>query len=102
MPEVVGPQTEAFGLVKKAVESAQELGALQASALWALFCLVLLAYIAYKLKQERSDRDTWFTIRLEDAKSDFALAQAVQKLVDKLVEDVQHIKTIIEDRRGRR
>lgn len=73
---------QGFTTVTKAVDSAHMLGGLDPSSIWALMCMVLLAYTWYTAKQATKFQE----IRIREAVANAALADAVSRLADKVAQ----------------
>lgn len=93
-PQLAYADPQNFEVVNKTVSAAKELGDLPSSAIWALFCLVLVAYVWYTAKSNRQTDLQWQGIRLKDAEADAAMAQAVGKMAD----EISHLKVIVDER----
>ena len=92
-------------LIKRFTQSAQELGALQASGIWALFSLTLVAYIVWDKKQSKRRDEIWQDIRIKEAMAEVNSAQALNKMGDayeRLVDKISEISVILDERIPRR
>jgi hypothetical protein len=79
---------------KKIIDGANMLGALQASAIWALVASGLSFYIWQERKHHNEYDAEWRKIREKEAEADGRMADAVAKLADSLRE----IRTIVDER----
>jgi hypothetical protein len=76
---VIGPKD-----LDSVIQSAQGLGALSASAVWALVCLYFVWRDYQRDKQVKKTTEEWMKIRTEDAKADLLAANALNGIVDRL------------------
>jgi len=80
--------------VKQLSEGANLLGALQASAVWALFSgFVCYLYWTEKKHHEEYDKE-WMEVRIQQANALEGLANAMSKIAD----NYKELKTIIDER----
>lgn len=66
-----------FGPVTKAVASAQALAALGPTAIWALFCLLLIGYTVWREKNTRKSEEAWMKIRTDEMVVDSKIGDAL-------------------------
>lgn len=74
------------GVLEKFIGSAERLGVLSSSSVWAFFCLVLLAYIFVDSRYKRKASEQAWNARLEEANADHLMAQAVEKMAEQIRE----------------
>lgn len=77
---------QVYGPINKAVQSANALGALGVTAVWALFCMCLVAYIIWTLKQAKASDKQWQDIRMKEALSDQSVGEALSRIADKVAQ----------------
>lgn len=86
--------TTGFHTVNKAVQSAQQLGALGPAAIYALFCLLLIVFIIWREKQRMNAEREWLNIRTSEAVTDAATAAGISRLAD-VVQDMKSEMTVL-------
>lgn len=96
MDAVQGPPN--VGYLGRLISDAKELGALDASTIWALVSMALSFYVYRSEKSKKDVVDSWQNIRIEEAKADLVMAQAVERLTN----EVAQMKIIISERIPRR
>lgn len=83
------------------IRNANSLGAMQASAIWALISSILFIYI-WRIQKHHADYDDqWQDIRIKEAEGDIKIAEAVKSLADVVIkqnEQITEIKFIIDER----
>lgn len=87
-----------FGVVRKAVQSANDLSSLGVTAVWALMFMLLGAWSVWREKRAQAMADKWSDIRTEEAKADMLMAQAIQQIA----QEVARLKIIVDERLPRR
>lgn len=87
-----------FGVVKKAVESANDLSTLGVTAVWALMFMLLVAWSVWREKRAQTMAEKWTDIRTEEAKADMLMAQAIQQIA----QEVARLKIVVDERLPRR
>lgn len=90
-----------FGPVTQAVASARALADLGPTAIWALLCLILLGYTAWREKNSRKATAEWMKIRTDEAVADSKMADAVvlldatvKRMTEKIVELQTEVKVL--------
>lgn len=83
------------------IRNANSLGAMQASAIWALVSLMLAFYI-WRIQKHHADYDAqWQNIRIKEAEGDIKIADAVKSLSDvvaRVNDQTTEIRFIIDER----
>ena len=80
--------------IDKVLQGAERLGALNPASIYALVAILLGWDKVRTAAQAKKTMDDWQKIRSDDAASDLILAQAVQKLADKVAD----ISTVLHER----
>lgn len=84
-------------LIEGIIKNAERLGALSATAIWAFFTLILIGFITWKMKAESQASEAAWTARIEEAKADGMIANALEKLSDQVKELRFKIRCLGED-----
>lgn len=80
--------------IQQIIKGAEGIGALSATAVWALFSIYFIWRDSEKEKQSKSTSSEWLKIRSEEARADIVMSQAVQKMA----EEISAIKIILSER----
>lgn len=93
---MIGPKS-----IEDIIAQANNLGAMQASAVWALVSTMLAAYIWRMQKHHATYDAQWQDIRIKEAEGDIKIAEAVKSLSDvvgKQSEQLTSIRWILDER----
>lgn len=93
---MIGPKS-----LDEVIASANSLGAMQASAIWALVSGMLAVYIWRNQKHHANYDTQWQEIRIKEAEGDIKIADAVRALADVVAwqgEKLTEIRIIIDER----
>ena len=93
---MIGPPS-----IDELIGKANTLGAMQASAIWALISTILAFYIWRIQKHHATYDEQWQDIRIKEAEGDIKIAEAVKALSDvvsKQNEQITEIRFIIDER----
>lgn len=82
----------------RTVKLADRAGHLEASSVWAFFCLILIFYTVWKERWYRKDREDSQKIRSDEAATMLLTANALQKLSDAS----EKLEIVIDERLPRR
>lgn len=81
-----------FNGVAKLIVSAQNLGELGVSGVWAFFSLILIAYIFIKLRQERKMSEIAWDVRIKEVEADTLMSSAVENGFDKMTNELREMR----------
>jgi hypothetical protein len=90
-----------FDLFDKLADSAQKLGAMQATAVWAFVCMLMALHIWRTFKRHEAYDKQWQAIRMKEAEGAIKLSIAVDKLDDDVKQTsdrLNRIETILDER----
>lgn len=91
--------------VKSFIDTCGLLGALPAAAIWSLTTIVL-GLVIYDDKKKKSKSDeAWQSIRLEQAKAEGGMAEAIKAIADvsrQHADEIRALRIIIDERLPRR
>lgn len=100
---MIGPKT-----FEDIINQANNLGAMQASAIWALLCMVLAFILYRKIRNEEKASTTWRETREKAILAEQAQTTVVSRLVDVMAMNtasiaahstrIDHLVTILEER----
>lgn len=80
--------------INAAIVACGKLGALPSATIWALTTLALGYYVYLSKKQEKETQIVWQNIRIEDAKAEMAMADAIKLMVERVKEQGEEIRTL--------
>lgn len=90
-----------FQYGNRAVRLADRAGQLNASSVWALFCIVLLGWTIWREKNSRKSESQWLDVRTQDAIADSKMIDAIAAMdstikhsTEKTVELHAEVKTL--------
>lgn len=81
-------------LIDGIIQNAEKLGQLSATAIWAFFTLLLVFYIYWDMRAKKTSSDQAWSARIDEAKADSAIANAMEKLADQVKELRHKLKCI--------
>lgn len=93
---MIGPKT-----IEELIGNANALGAMQASAIWALVSALLAVYIWRINKHHEAYDMQWQDIRIKEAEGDIKIAEAIKVLGDvvgRQNDQITEIRFIIDER----
>ena len=73
-------------ILTKFIQQIQVVESLSATAVWAFFCFIFIAYIFYDIKQKKISSEKAWEIRLKEAEADGLMISAIDRLADEIEE----------------